>query len=104
MDGRSLLPVAKAPGVVSGRALLIEKGAVNSEGEPIDATGYSGIRTPQFKYVEYGTGEKELYNLSSDPYEERSLHAKPGYDAMEAVLARRLAHLRTCSGTSCLAP
>jgi hypothetical protein len=38
------------------------------------ATTYAGIRTQRHKYVEHTTGEKELYNLSADPYELRSRH------------------------------
>lgn len=30
---------------------------------------WSGIRTPQWKYIESSSGEKELYDLIADPYE-----------------------------------
>jgi arylsulfatase A-like enzyme len=38
-----------------------------------------GIRTHQFKYVEYVTGEQEFYNLSQDPNELESQHKNPIY-------------------------
>lgn len=101
MDGSTLLPVAAEPNVQRGRELLIEKGAVNNEGEPDDPAGFVGIRNRAYKYVEHGTGEVELYDLRSDPYEETSLHAEPAYDEIEAALAARLADLRECAGESC---
>ncbi len=100
LDGRSLLSVAKDPSLLAGRELLIEKGAASDE-EPDDETDFFGIRTGGFKYVEHATGEVELYALRDDPYELRSLHDDPAYDAKEADLAARLEVLKTCSGESC---
>ena len=31
--------------------------------------GWNAIRTSRWKYVEWGTGERELYDLQADPYE-----------------------------------
>ena len=44
MDGRSLIPVAKQPGIERGRELLIE--------EP----SFEAIRTGRYVYAEHGTG------------------------------------------------
>ena len=63
---------------------------------------YSAIRTAQYTYVEYVTGEKELYDRRSDPYELTNIAANPG-PAPVAQLAARLAALRTCSGAACQA-
>jgi N-acetylglucosamine-6-sulfatase len=93
MDGRSLLPVIANPGVPLGRDLLVVRGP---------GTGtFAAIRAPNYLYAEYGNGEQELYDLTSDPYELRSRHADPAYAAVKADLALRLAHLRACSGISC---
>ena len=37
--------------------------------------GYSAVRTSKAKYIEYRdlTGMNELYDLETDPYEERNL-------------------------------
>jgi arylsulfatase A-like enzyme len=42
---------------------------------------WAGIVTNRFKYVEWGTGEREIYDLDADPYEMDSLHAAPPADA-----------------------
>jgi arylsulfatase A-like enzyme len=101
MDGRSLLRSVRKPRLERGRELLIEKGAVNDEGEPDDPAAFVGIRNASFKYVEYGTGEKELYDLRVDPYELENLVSDPAYDATETALAARLNTLDSCSGESC---
>jgi N-acetylglucosamine-6-sulfatase len=89
MDGRSLIPVAQNPGIESGRELLIE--------EPT----FEAIRTERYKYVEYDTGEKELYDLRNDPFELQSRHNAPAYAAVKAQLADRLHKLQDCAGASC---
>ncbi len=93
MDGRSLLPVIANPGVPLGRDLLVVRGP--------GAGTFAAIRAPSYLYAEYGNGERELYDLTRDPYQLRSRHADPAYAAVKADLARRLAHLRACSGSSC---
>ena len=36
----------------------------------LDGTAiFDGMRTPEWTYVEYGTGERELYDLARDPYQ-----------------------------------
>ena len=54
-------------------------------------------------YAEHGTGEKELYDLNSDPFELRSRHNTPAYESVQAHLAARLHQLRSCAGSSCRA-
>ncbi len=63
--------------------------------------GYSGIRTATHKYVDYDTGEHELYDLLADPYELQNLAGSGRPE--EAVLAARLAKLRACKGQGCVA-
>ena len=52
-------------------AFLIEDWS-GGGGEPLETPTYKGIRTDTHKYVEYDTGEKDLYDLSFDPYELQS--------------------------------
>jgi N-acetylglucosamine-6-sulfatase len=60
------------------------------------------LRTEDYLYVEYKTGEHELYDLRKDPYE---LHNE--YDTAAPELRRRLqaqlAALGKCSGEGCRA-
>jgi N-acetylglucosamine-6-sulfatase len=89
MDGLSLLPAAESPGLLRGRAILLE------------TRSYAAVRTARYVYVENATGELELYDLENDPDELQSLHADPAYDQIEASLASLLVGLRTCSGPGC---
>jgi N-acetylglucosamine-6-sulfatase len=89
MDGRSLIPVANQPGVAQGRELLIEQ------------SGFKAIRTERYLYAEHGSGAKELYDLSKDPFELESRHADPAYESVELQLAGHLHQLQRCAGPSC---
>jgi arylsulfatase A-like enzyme len=94
MDGRSLLPIAADPDRRRGRALLFETG-------PATPQNYAAVRTHRYKYVEYATGDRELYDLAIDPYELDNRHADPAYADIVRRLAGRLAVLRSCAGASC---
>jgi arylsulfatase A-like enzyme len=96
MDGRSLLPLALDPSLAKDRALLVEGLSQNSV-----RPSYEGIRTSRWLYVEYRTGAKELYDLQTDPLQLVSRHNASGLRKVRADLARRLAKLRTCAGSSC---
>lgn len=63
-------------------------------------TPFVGIRTKDYTYVEYVTGEKELYNLKNDPYELNNMIAKASPDLLKE-LAARLAQLKKCAGATC---
>jgi N-acetylglucosamine-6-sulfatase len=89
MDGRSLIRVAKRPGIERGRELLVE--------EP----GFEAIRTERYMYAEHATGEEELYDLRRDRYQRQSRHADPAYASVKAELASRLHRLRRCAGAGC---
>jgi arylsulfatase A-like enzyme len=89
IDGTSLLPIARHPGIDRNRELLIE--------EPT----FKAIRTERYLYAEHKSGAKELYDLQNDPYELQSLHADPGYAAVKAELASRLHAIRNCAGSTC---
>jgi N-acetylglucosamine-6-sulfatase len=89
MDGESLLPVAEHPRKERGRELLIE------------AADFHGIRTQRYVYVEYKTGERELYDLGQDPYELQNVADDAGYERIRSRLASRLQKLEGCKGESC---
>ncbi len=97
VDGMSVLGFARDPGARSGRAILLE-------GPPtgmLSAPRFTGLRTPDHLYVEYQTGEVELYDLRTDPDELHNLAGTPAVAPLQRHLARRLARLRDCAGADC---
>ena len=90
MDGRSL--VDRDP----SRPLLIEAADV--------AAPYTAVRTTSWEWVEYQSGERELYDLTNDPYQLTSRHDDPTLLVTKTQLADLLARLRTCTGDSCRTP
>lgn len=95
-DGRSLYPVAQDPGLADGRAILIENGP-STERLP----HYDAVRADGWLYVEYETGERELYDLEADPAQLESLHVDTDYAEVRAQLAEALDQLRGCAGDEC---
>jgi len=77
-DGVSLLPVwhGKKPRNWQDAALIEHSGPTTNPRDPdfqnydsANPTSYEAIRTKQFLYVEYRNGQREFYNLRTDPYE-----------------------------------
>lgn len=87
-DGRSILPLLKDPSYLWDDIVLLEKFY-----ESLLEFAYFGVRTPGWKYIEYDTGERELYDLVTDPYELDNLAGQPAYAAREAELAAVLEDL-----------
>ncbi len=68
--------------------------------EPSDIPTYFGVRTATITYVEYSTGERELYDVVTDPNELQNLAP----DASKATLDawhRYLVPLEGCHGHGC---
>jgi N-acetylglucosamine-6-sulfatase len=61
-----------------------------------------GLRTQTLSYVEYVTGETELYNLQTDPYELTNLASTTDPNWL-AALAARVKALAACKGAGCRA-
>jgi arylsulfatase A-like enzyme len=55
---------------------------------------WAAVRTRKWKYVEWSTGETELYDLWSDPFEEESRHAAPERAALRRQLSEELREAR----------
>ncbi|MDQ3876004.1 MAG: sulfatase, partial [Actinomycetota bacterium] len=89
MDGQSLLPLMRDGLANYGRDVLLE------------TRTYSAIHTDRYVYIEHTTGERELYDLATDPNQLQSRHADAGLASMRTELARRLARLRACAATAC---
>lgn len=96
-DGRSLLELETDRSAWWGRALLLENGK-GANGVP----AYRAIRTNRFMYAEHkSTGEYELYDLLTDPFQLTSLDGRPKYERVQADLARELHRLVNCAGSAC---
>jgi arylsulfatase A-like enzyme len=98
MDGRSLLPVIRHPGITGDRELLIER---PPEASRPSVPSFAAIRTRRYLYSEHSTGETELYDLRNDPFELRSLHDDPDFAPLKGRLSRELHRLEDCAGSAC---
>ena len=72
-DGRSLLPLLDASASSWRTDFLVEH--LKDRIAPIPT--FCAVRTEQYLYVLYGTGEEELYDLSQDPYELQNRASDP---------------------------
>ena len=99
-DGASLVALLRNPANAPWREELFLEGYRWIHWQ--DA--WAALRTKKWKYVEYTSGEKELYDLASDPNELESLHAKPAYQNIIAELANRLLRQKGVIITSGPAP
>ena len=98
-DGRSLLPLLRDPGSEPGREVVLENGNGANQIPP-----YTGIRNDRFLFVRHkATGEQELYDLRSDPFELQNLDEDERYDRPRRLLLKRLRVLEKCAGSACLA-
>jgi N-acetylglucosamine-6-sulfatase len=122
VDGRSLRPIlGGAPPKDPRQALLLEHAKARGTypiGPRTDQSGtleppelvragernkaylapFVALRTRRYLYVEYDTGERELYDVVADPYE---LHNIAVGNPLVAGLSARLRQLRACAGTAC---
>lgn len=107
VDGRSLVPrLLGERGTHAPGAILIEHHgpslAKDDPDRPGPASGnpptYTAIRTTDELYVEYKDGEREFYDLRTDPYELNNTVATLA-PARLAQLQQILRSLRTCHGS-----
>ena len=61
---------------------------------------FKGLRLLDTVYVEYDTGERELYDLRVDPWELTNIASSASPDVL-AKLSSWLAVMRTCAGAGC---
>ena len=124
VDGRSLAPLLddtpapedhwRSAFLVEAAADLGSKAAQPLSGDPVPGGGRSAprgdwgrpdleaVRTKDHLYVEYKTGERELYDLGEDPHQLSNRYGKAAPGTLRR-LEGRLAALRACSGAGCRA-
>jgi hypothetical protein len=61
---------------------------------------FHALRTPQYTYVEYMTGERELYDIAKDRDELNNLARKANATLVQG-LSSRLKRLMACAAASC---
>jgi hypothetical protein len=90
-DGVDLLPLLDGEVASLGRDVLREQAA------PLGfRPGFRGLRTTpsnplgRWHYVEYETGERELYDSVEDPWELKNVADVPRYEEVATALAQRL--------------
>ena len=123
IDGRSLVPFMRDPSLRTRRPLLfesfVETADVEASGQPIarpstaprrgGATAsivappkdYAGIRLGPYKYIEWPSGEKELYDINKDPHELNNLVRDRNLSPIRAFLHAQLTQLVNCVGRAC---
>src|SRR5581483_6719854 len=63
---------------------------------------FAAIRTSRYTFVEYVTGEHELYDLPADPYELQNIYGSAP-QALRDQLQRWLDALKNCAADTCRA-
>jgi N-acetylglucosamine-6-sulfatase len=97
LDGVSLRQLARRPSRFARRDVLLQNGPGTGPVHP----RYTAIRSRRYKYVQYSGGERELYDLRLDRFEQRSVHDTRRYRRVQRKLARKLRRLRACAGAGC---
>lgn len=70
--------------------------------QPRGITTYQALRTAGFLYVEYTTGEHELYSIADDPYELNNIYGQADLVLLQRLDAQ-LKAISACAGESCRA-
>ena len=112
VDGRSFLPLFQNPERDWRQSFLIQRRRLETQyvelakrlgmGPELIAPSahYDAIRTADWTYVEYGTGERELYDLRRDPHQVDNA-VDTADPALVAALSERLAALARCAAEEC---
>jgi N-acetylglucosamine-6-sulfatase len=100
VDGKSFAPLLSSSPPSSWRTAFLEEGYIPPEdGFPVPP--HKSVHTQQYMFTEYDTGERELYDLSADPYQLQSISRTANSEQLYSTLGNRLNALRACSGEGC---
>jgi len=95
LDGRDLRPLASDSTLGTNRSMLLENWITYTS----DRTW--ALRGGQWYYSTWSNGDRELYDMSRDPYQVNNVVNEPSYAAVVASLDARLNVLKTCAGATC---
>lgn len=95
LDGRDLAPVANDSSAARTRAILLEYWYSFTK------ITTRAVRFNEWAYMEWSTGDIELYDLKADPFEMTNLASDPATSAVRDQLHGRLAKLADCQGATC---
>ncbi len=85
-DGTSLLDLINDPNTSWNDEVMLQ-----SWGYRTGVFGvWASLRNNRWKFVDYPTGEQELYDLLNDPYELESQHDNPAYDTIRNAMKSQL--------------
>jgi N-acetylglucosamine-6-sulfatase len=87
VDGRSLVPILGGAAAPWRDDVLLEEWKLGA------IPDWVGVRNERWKYVQYLTGERELYDELNDPFELENVAGNPEHAATIATLAGRIAEL-----------
>ena len=103
VDGRSLVPLLSSDPLPFSRwrnVCIVELGRLKQWSHGVPPPGYKLLRARNFKYIEYDTGEKEFYDLKSDPDEFLNIYRDLNPE-QKKMLQLRLHQLGICSKNKC---
>ena len=108
VEGRSFLPLLTAKPAPWGRAafMIERRGGRDAQEEPGDTDGmfgansFNALRTRDHTYVDYATGERELYDLRRDPFQLENIASRAD-TALVRSFSAWLKALTTCVGAEC---
>ena len=114
LDGRSILPFARDVNLRSLRPFLHTTAGQGAKGRTNTREGgtrgtqprvpaWSAVRTTRWLYVEYRSGQREMYDLKRDHWQINNLIGDPssGLRIKRNTLRRLLGDLERCRGRSC---
>jgi N-acetylglucosamine-6-sulfatase len=114
LDGRSILPFARNTRLRSLRPLLHTTAGQGAKGRTNTREGgtrgtqprvpaWSAVRTTRWLYVEYRSGQREIYDLRRDHWQLNNVIDDPrsGARIRKNTLRRLLSDLERCRGRSC---
>jgi arylsulfatase A-like enzyme len=93
VDGLSLVPLLKDASAAWRSSILLEHWPTE-EGVGSTIPEFYSVRTAQWKYTEYVTGEAELYDLALDPFELENVVDTPDLESVRLDLAAQLHELK----------
>jgi N-acetylglucosamine-6-sulfatase len=102
VDGKSFVPLLSSSPPSSWRTAFLEEGWPDTNHPDIPKVPlHKSVHTQQYMFTEYDTGERELYDLSADPYQLQSISRTANSEQLYSTLESRLNALRACSGEAC---